>query len=90
MLPVDKEAVITVVRVVFVDETCEKSGAGVNLSGGSHCGEAMLRRWETMGDGCEMAEEMRIGGDAVDRWYVSTLRLRQQKHMNGHLVWHER
>jgi hypothetical protein len=46
MLGVDGEAVITVVRVIIVDETCEKPDVGVLLLRGQHCCEAVLGRRE--------------------------------------------
>lgn len=44
VLPVDEEAVVAVLRVVVVDETCEKPDVGVPLLRGGHCGGAVLRR----------------------------------------------
>lgn len=47
MLPVDKEAVIAVVRVVNVDKACEKPDIGVPFLRAHNCAETVLRRQET-------------------------------------------
>lgn len=42
MLPVDREAVVAVDRVIVVDETCKKPDVGAPLLWGNHCGGAAL------------------------------------------------